>query len=225
MRLAFATAVLALGLAAALPVLADDSDVQAWGNFAGQYRLSAKLLLWAEAQARFSEDTGGLAQSILRPALGWQAAPKATLWAGYGRITNHRPGRDQGEDRLWQQAIWNVGPALGGQVTSRSRLEQRWVDGGGDTGWRVRQFLKYERPVGNGGDTSMVLWNETFVGLNDADWGARAGFDQMRNFAGVGLSIAPKVRAEIGYINQYINRPGSNDRVNHIASITFLKRL
>lgn len=225
MRLAILTAVLAAGLATTSPALADQSDAQAWGNFTGQYRLSGKLLLWAEAQARFSDDTGGLAQSIIRPALGWQAAPRFSLWAGYGRITNHRPGRDQGEDRLWQQALWNVGPALGGQVTSRSRLEQRRVDGGGDTGWRVRQFLKYERPLRTGGDASLVLWNETFVALNNADWGARAGFDQNRAFAGVGFSVAPKVRAEIGYMNQYIDRAGADDRVNHIASLTFLKRL
>ena len=218
-------ALLLAAAALATPALADESDLQAWGNFTGQYRLSGKLLGWAEVQGRFGDDASRLSQSIIRPALGWQAAPKVSLWAGYGRITNHRPGKDQAEDRLWQQALWNVGPVLGGAVTSRTRLEQRRVDGGDDTGWRARQFLKYERPFRPGGDKTLVLWNETFVALNDANWGARSGFDQTRTFAGVGLSVAAKTRVEIGYLNQYINRVGPNDRVNHIASVSVFKRL
>lgn len=223
--LLFALPSLVFGLVLGGAALADETDNQAWLNATGQYRLNGRLLLWAEAQGRFGEDASRLTQSIIRPGLGWQAAPKVSLWAGYARITNHQPGKDQAEDRLWQQALWNIGPMLGGTVTSRSRLEQRWVDGGGDTGWRVRQFLKYERPFRPGGDASLVLTSETFVALNDADWGARSGFDQMRNFVGVGLSVAPKMRVEAGYLNQYINRPGDNDRMNHIASVSLLKRL
>lgn len=220
--IALSSAAFALALAA--PALADDTDTQAWAAFTGQYRLSGKLTGSAEFQGRFGDNVGALRQSIVRPSLGWQAAPKVSLWVGYGRITNHRPGKDQAEDRLWQQVLWNVGPALGGNLTSRSRLEQRWVDGGADAGWRLRHSLKYERPLRAGGGAALVLWNETFVALNDADWGARSGLDQTRNFAGVGLSVTPQTRVEIGYLNQYINRPGPNDRMNHVASVSFVAR-
>lgn len=215
----------ALGLALAGPALAHETDNQAWGNFTSQHRLNGKLLGWVEVQGRLGDDARRLNQSIIRPALGWQAAAKVSLWTGYGHITNHRPGKNQGEDRLWQQALWDAGAVLGGKVTSRSRLEQRRVDGGSDTGWRARHFLKYERPFKGGGDASLVLWNEVFVALNDTDWGARAGFDQMRNFGGVGLSVTPKTRIEIGYMNQYVDHAAPRDRVNHIASVSFFKRL
>ena len=46
----------------------------------------------------------------------------------------------------------------------------------------------------------------------------------MRNFAGVGFSVAPKARFEVGYMNQYLNRPGPNDRMNHIASTNLFVR-
>ncbi len=219
-------ALLAAPALAPSAALADDTDDQAWLNVTAQQRLSGKLLLWAEVQGRFGEDASRLTQSIIRPGLGYEVSPKVQLWAGYGYITNHAAsGPDQTEDRLWQQASWTVGKVAGGTFSSRSRLEQRWVDGGDDTGWRVRQFFKYDRPLKPGGDASLVLTSETFVATNDADWGARSGFDQMRNFAGVGFSVAPKARLEIGYLNQFINRTGSNDRINHIASVSLLKRL
>ncbi len=209
---------------AAQPARADEHDAQAWLNVTVLGPVSGKILAWAEVQGRFGDDASRLSQSILRPGVGYQISPRVSLWAGYGRITNHNRGPDVGEDRLWQQLLWNAGTIAGGAVTSRTRLEQRFVEGGSDTGWRVRQFVKFNRPLRKGGDTSFVLTSETFIALDDADWGARAGFDQIRNFAGVGFSVTPKARIELGYLNQYIDRPGPNDRMNHIASASLLAR-
>ncbi|MBN9320161.1 MAG: hypothetical protein BGN86_09615 [Caulobacterales bacterium 68-7] len=218
-----------LCLTLATPALADDHDRQAWGNVTYQGPVNGKLMLWLEGQGRFGDNAGRLTQSIIRPGVGWQVAPRLSLWAGYGRITNHNPGNNQSEDRLWQQALWNVGKLGDAAITSRTRLEQRQVEGGDDTGWRVRQFLKYDRPftpgaAPGGAAPSLVLTSEAFFALDDTDWGARSGFDQIRNFAGVGFSVAPKARFEIGYMNQYINRAGDNDRMNHIASVNLFGR-
>lgn len=217
-------AALALGLLAATPALADDHDAQAWGNVTWQGPVSGKLLLWAEAQERFGDDVGRLSQSILRPGVGWQASKTVQLWAGYGRITNHNRGADVSEDRTWQQLSWNAGQVGGGTLTTRTRMEQRWVETGSDAGWRLRQLVKYSRPVKPGADLHLVAISEVFFALDDTDWGARSGFDQVRNFAGVGFSVAPKARLEVGYMNQYIERPGPNDRMNHIASFNLLGR-
>jgi hypothetical protein len=228
--LRFQTALLA---AAAVSLLAfppaaraDDSDHSAWFNITanGPLRDGGRLLGWAEVQGRFGEDVSRLSQSIIRPGLGWQATQTLQLYGGYARVTNHNEGPDVGEDRVWQQLSWSGAQFAGGVISTRTRLEQRWVETGDDTGWRLRQFLKFNRPFRKGGDASLVLSSETFLAFNDTDWGARAGFDQMRNFAGVGFSVAPKARFEVGYMNQYLNRPGPNDRMNHIASTNLFVR-
>ena len=213
----------AAGLAAS-PVLADTEDTQGWLNVTATGSLSGKLMGWGEVQGRFGDDVGRLSQSIIRPGLGYQVNKDLTLWAGYARITNHNRGPNVGEDRAWQQASWTIGKLGRATISSRTRLEQRWVETGSDTGWRLRQFIKYDLPLREGGTTNFVITSETFIALNDADWGARAGFDQMRNFVGLGFPVHPKARVEAGYMNQYIDRRGPNDQMNHIASVNLFVR-
>jgi len=216
-----------LALAALVsPAFADEQDGQTWLNYTVQGPVSGKLLILGEAQARFGEDSSRIVQSIIRPGIGYQLTPKASVWVGYGHITNHRPGPDQLEQRLWQQVSYNFGAVAGGALSTRSRLEQRVVDkGGDDTAWRVRHLVRYERKFRQGGDPSLVLTSEAFLAVNDADWGPRSGLDQWRNFAGAGFTVAPKTRFEVGYLNQFINRPGDNERMNHVASVTLITRL
>lgn len=208
----------------ALPARADTDDGQAWVNLTVQGPVQGKLLAWAEVQGRFGNDASRLSTSILRPGVGYQLSKDVSVWVGYGRITTHNPGADVGEDRLWQQVSWNAGQVLGGALSTRTRLEQRFVETGSDAGWRLRQFVKYSHPLRSGGDTAFVATSEIFVALDDTDWGARSGFDQIRNFAGVAFSVSPKARLELGYLNQYIDRPGSDDRVNHAAAVNLLAR-
>jgi hypothetical protein len=221
--LALAPLTLAMALAAR-PARADTRDNWVWLNVTAQGPVSGKILAWAEVQGRFGDDASRLSQSILRPGIGYQLSPRVSLWVGYGRITGHNRGKDVGENRLWQQLSWNAGEVAGGALTTRTRLEQRFVNTGSDTGWRLRQLVKFNRPLRKGGDTSFVLTSETFIALDDADWGARSGFDQTRNFAGIGFTVAPKTRLEVGYLNQYINQAGANDRMNHIGSASLLAR-
>ena len=47
---------------------------------------------------------------------------------------------------MFQQATLFVRD-LPGELQSRTRLEQRWRTDGRDTGWRLRQMLRYEYPV------------------------------------------------------------------------------
>lgn len=73
------------------------------------------------------------------------------------------------------------------------------------------------------GSLRAVLWNETFVQLNDTDWGARSGIDQTRTFVGIGLPVGSRVTIEPGYLNQIVYRPGPN-RMNHIAALNVFAR-
>jgi len=204
---------------------ADDiHDGQGWLNVTATGALKGRLMGWGEVQGRFGNDASRLSQSILRPGLGYQVNKDLTIWAGYGRITNHNVGPDVGEDRLWQQVSWTAGKLGRATVSTRTRLEQRFVETGSDTGWRLRHLFKYDLPLRPGGTTNFVITSETFVALDDTDWGARAGFDQIRNFVGLGFPVAAKTRLEAGYMNQYINRRGPDDQMNHIASLNLFVR-
>ncbi|MFV2002345.1 MAG: DUF2490 domain-containing protein, partial [Paracoccaceae bacterium] len=73
-----------------------------------------------------------------------------------------------------------------------------------DTGWRLRQFWRWARPIPQT-NFSFVVANETFFGLNNADWGQRSGFDQNRAMFGLAWKIASTVRLEGGYLNNHID--------------------
>jgi len=176
-----------------------------------------RLLLWFDGHARFSDDAGRLGTSIIRPALGWRVSDRLKLWGGYARVTSH-PGENIDEDRIWQQATYPMGTVFGGKLSGRTRLEQRFRDSDNDTGVRIRQFFRWARKIKDS-NFSFVLWNETFVALNDAEWGQRKGFGQNRAFAGFAWHASPLLRAEAGYLNNVIDVPGNNP-VNNNFSIT-----
>ena len=134
-------------------------------------------------------------------------------------------GQDVNEERGFQQLNWTMGKPWGGELSSRTRLEQRWRSDGDDMGWRLREMLRYEKPLRTGSDAlNALVYAEGFVALNDTDWGARGGFDQIRSFIGAELGLPGASTLEVGYLNQLINQRGGDTRVNHVAAVTLFFR-
>ena len=218
--------VAALALIASLSAAsASQNDFQTWSNLTYQGHLSEHWLGWAEIQGRFGENASRLSQLMIRPGLGYEIRPGLSVWGGYGRVETITAASQIGENRVWQQLMWSVpGKLFDGAFTSRTRFEERFVANGNSTGYRLREFIRYERPFADSGGLSFVATNEIFVAFNNTDWGARKGFDQNRAFIGIGMPAFENARLEVGYLNQYIDRPGPNDRINHILSISLLGR-
>jgi len=126
------------------------------------------------------------------------------------------------ERRVWQQLLLNDKFSFG-TASSRSRLEERLVPSlGDDTSLRLRQMFKIWVPLTAASAYSVVASDEYYLNLNSADWGPRKGFDQNRAFIGMGYDFDKEIKTEIGYMNQYINRPNTSiNRNNHILSINF----
>jgi len=184
----------------------------------------SKLRWWFDGHLRYLDDSDGFNQSIFRPGIGYQLTPNANAWIGYAWINelpaNGNPVFD--ENRIWQQLLWSK--KVGQQkLFSRSRLEQRFVETGSDTGWRFRQFVKMDRPFHEESPVSFVAWDEVFFDLNETDWGQQGSFSQNRLFLGLGRKFdvpnSPKI--EIGYLNQFIRRKSAGDRYNHILSVNW----
>lgn len=181
----------------------------------------AKWRWWFDGQIRLFDDNDGFGQSLVRPGVGYKLTDKLTVWTGYCWIhTNPEPSADFDEHRVWEQVTWShkFDPTT---LDLRSRLEQRLVETGDDTGMRFRQMVALRRPMGFAPNFTCVAWDEFFFHLNDTDWGARDGFDQNRAFLGVGWKPSSEHtwRLEVGYLNQFIDRTAPTDVSNHLLSL------
>jgi hypothetical protein len=198
-------------------------DIQAWGTVNVAASLSKSLSFNIETQARLTDDVSRLSQVSVRPSIGWRVADASTLSLGYAYLRSDLAvGVVRNEHRIWQQAAYRIaGVSNGVSLFGRTRLEQRFVKGSGDTGWRLRQQLRLTAPLGG---SQVVLSGEPFFSLDDTAWGQRQGFEQVRTFAGVNLPLSGNVTVEPGYLTQIQLRRGEG-RINHIASMTLNVRL
>lgn len=192
-----------------------------WFNVNAQGKLPSENLNWyAELQPRWRGEGEHVDSLIIRPGVFYKLSPKSSIWAGYANVKNYPAGRSKfEEDRLWQQFLHNFDTIQGINLQSRTRLEQRRLDSGNDTGHRLRQLIRVTKPLAGYSNILLVAWDELFLLLNDTDWGARKGYDQNRLFFGASWAVKPNALLEIGYLNQYVNLRGA-DRMNHVLSTT-----
>lgn len=188
--------------------------------------VSGDIVYFAEIQPRVGDGVSRLDQALLRGAVGVKLSDRVTLYQGYAHVAVPiTGGRDLNEERSFQQLNWSLGRPWGGDLSSRTRLEQRWRSDGNDMGWRLREMLRFEKPLREGSDAvNALVYAEGFLALNSTDWGARSGFDQLRSFAGVEVGLPGASTLELGYLNQAINQRGGNSRINHVASVTLFFR-
>jgi len=221
-RFLLASIIPTFALSVASPALAEtEHDEQAWVNLTASGSVSGDLVYFAEVQPRFGNGAR-LDQLLLRGAVGWKLSPSVTLYQGYAHVvTAIDRGRDINEERSFQQLNVALGKPLGGELSSRTRLEQRWRSNGSGVGLRLREMVRYEHALARDSDAvNALVWSEAFVAFNDTDWGARSGFDQLRTFVGAELGLPGASTIEVGYLNQTINQTAGRTRMNHAASVT-----
>jgi hypothetical protein len=213
-------------LALLAPVAAHaETDEAVWVNVTAQGAIKDRLVYFAEVQPRVNDGASELRQLLLRTAIGVGVSDAVTLYQGYARVIDYSAGGDQLENRSFQQVTWNVAKGSWGELQSRTRIEQRFVEGSDDVGVRLRHMARWElplekkdRPVG------ALAWAEGFVAVNDTHWGARAGMDQVRLFGGAEIPLFGRSTLEAGYMAQITDLPAGRSRVRHIASLTFQLR-
>ncbi|MET1754317.1 DUF2490 domain-containing protein [Novosphingobium sp. RD2P27] len=209
------------------PAIAETShDEQVWLNLTAMGPLSGNLIYFAEVQPRIGDGVSRIDPLLLRGAVGWKLSPKVSVYQGYGHIVSPvEGGRDINEERSFQQLNLGLGTPLGGELSSRTRLEQRWRSDGSDVAWRVREMLRYEKALRPADDAvNALVYSELFVALNDTDWGARGGFDQLRTFIGAEIGLPGTSTVELGYLNQTIDRTGGRTQMNHVAAAALFFR-
>ena len=206
---------------------ADDllQDSGAWMQAIGEGNLKSldpsleKIRLWLEMQSRWDDNWDHWYQGMFRVALGYSLSERATIWAGY----TYLPTQNVGKPSVQQQDVWPgfryVMPTDFGTFTFRTLVESNFLPRNGDTvRVRPRQMIRFMHPFEFEPRLSLITWDEVFVRVNTTPVGGQSGFDQNRAFAGMGWSFNPNFRAELGYMNQYIDdATHTNTTMHHLV--------
>ncbi len=207
------------------PATAQIQDTQLWATVGATVPISGPLSGGLEYSLRTGDNNAQLSTTFVRPSLSYKVSKSVNAKIGYVWIVVHPDGgATSRERRLFEEVTWNLGHAVGGTWGLRTQIEQRFVEGRRDVGWRLRERLRLSAPLRARGP-SLVFTSEFVFALNTTDYGARAGFDQTRNFVGISVPIGQHATAEAGYMNRYSLRSGAADRDDHIFPVTLSYRL
>ena len=221
----------ALGLIFSSPVAADKTveDFEVWGNITALGNFGVinpnnpdlkKFRWWMEGQGRFGNDASQFTQSLIRPGLGYAITDKIVVWAGYAWAPTAEPlsiAHPYNEHRLWEQVTWADNFSFG-RLSARGRFEQRFFDhnapinGSNDVNHRFRQLVKLAVPMPSiDPNLSFIVQSELFINMTNANNPGfiSQGYDQNRAFVGLGYKVNQYATVELGYMNQFINRPHS----------------
>ncbi len=212
-RLAAFAAALALA-GTPTPALALDHDLQSWSLFIAQGYAAPKFRWYGEVQPRVGNDVSELDRLLVRGALGYQLTPAVSLWGGYAWTPLFAP-EFKDEHRPFEQLLVEnrFGPLF---LINRTRFEQRFIEGADGPSLRARHMLRGVVRLGEGSPLGVALYDEVFFTLNQPSGAPRRGFDQNRAFVGPNYKLSDVVQVELGYMNNFVNRPApAEDRMNH----------
>ena len=218
-------AVCVVALLSSSPAWAGDS--QLWTGGSVTIKLSDKWSVSQDVTARFSDQRGGLYEIEANTLVGYQLTRTFSLWAGYDHDPQYSDGHPTVmEHRFVQHLVFSdLGRVAGGQLTGRVRFEQRWREGVGGTGWRVRPYVRYSLPLGHNARTALVLSGEPYFDLNTNSFQKVRGLERMRSFVGISTPIANNLSADIGYLNQHGFVPNGKDTNDNVGFISFALKL
>ncbi|MGH8477762.1 MAG: DUF2490 domain-containing protein [Methylococcales bacterium] len=165
-----------------------------------------KTRIWLEGQSRWDDNWNHWYQGMVRAAIGYSLSERATIWAGYTWL----PTQNVGKSYVSQQDVWPafryVLPTDSGTFMFRTMVESNFLPGNdGNVRVRPRQMIRFMHPLEIEPRLSLIAWDEVFVRVNSTRSGGQSGFDQNRAFTGLAWNIAPDVRMEFGYLNQYLD--------------------
>jgi hypothetical protein len=175
-----------------------------------------------DTQYRYFDRADGLTTVLIRPSIGYELRPGLAVFAGYGYFESElADGSTRHENRVFEQLSWSALRREWGTLSLRTRLAERYIEGGDDVGLWVRQMIRLDVPVGVSRDHRFVLSLEPFFNLRNTDWGAESGFLQNRSFVGLNFRAAKKLRIEAGYMNLYVRRSSAENLANHLLVVNF----
>lgn len=199
-------------LASSSPALAEVDYLESWFEGSVVAPLRGSTFAGFQTQQRLRGSGNPTADShVYRLWLGTKSG-KVTAMAGVHRSVE---GGSR-ETRLMQQASYSF---AGTPLKGRTRLEQRFVGGAAQTGWRLRQRLGVSLPLSSGEDGWSLAGNaEGFWTLRATSASGQTGLTGLRTFLGFERSFG-SVDVELGYTRQQNIRDHAPDRVGHAPTL------
>jgi len=217
LRVIPAIALVALALCASPARAVEDGQV--WVPIQARVTLNDRFKLWLEAQQRIGGN--GMRQEILRSAIGYYPKVWWGLYLGYGWQPSFNDFRN--ENRIYQESL--LTNRLGSlRVYNRTRLEERFIEDVQGVSIRMRHMLRLVHPLWQSKHWFLAAQEEPFFTFNDRTNGPIGGFDQNRAYAGIRYQMTPVVAFELGYMNQYLNKPPGDENVssnNAVVTVDF----
>lgn len=190
------------------------AEDEIWTNYEFKKKPTGNIPveLTLNGEIRFEPDAD-VSQFVIRPGIGHKVNDWLKISGGYRYGQTIRPGPDQIEHRLWQQASYDLFSLGKTEFAGRTRIEQRFREGTDGTGWRVRQQFSLEHPLNDSG-VKLALSDELIFGLNDTSWGSASNLQENRARATIKWKAAG-AGWDFGYLYQYRNRVnGAQDEHN-----------
>jgi len=153
-------------------------------------------------------------ENLLFSQVGYNFNEHASLWIGYAHDwINPLDKPSAQENRAYQDFVWkqSVGDFT---FLSRTRMDERFLVGTNDAGYRPRQLLmvKYPMPFMDG--LSAYVGDEILFYVNKNVFG-KQGFSENRIFSGLSYQITHKIGVDLGYMGQYIDTTSGNNIFTH----------
>lgn len=196
----------------------ESSQTGAWWMYFFNHQFkNSQFGVQGDIQYRDWKGLGDLEQLMLRSGITFRPKIAGVLFTlGYANITTGEFGESDNtssESRIYQEAL--IPQKLGNRfyLTHRFRYEQRFVENQ-DFRTRYRYNLFLNVPI-NKKELSpkayyIALYNELFVnGQQDIGNNRMVElFDRNRTYMGVGYVLNPKIRFQLGWMNQKTNNCG-----------------
>jgi hypothetical protein len=196
----------------------DESQTGAWYMYFYNYQFKdSQWGIQGDIQYRDWQGLGDMEQLLLRSGITYSPKNAGVMFTlGYGNVTSgHYGSSDETstESRIYQEAL--IPQKLGNRfyLTHRFRYEQRFVEDQ-DFRTRYRYNLFLNIPI-NKKELSpkafyAALYNELFInGQTDIGDGREVEFfDRNRTYLGIGYVLNPKIRFQLGWMNQKTNAWG-----------------
>jgi len=186
--------------------MALENQNRAWLGLLGKKTLTQDYSLWSEAQLRYDLEVGGMQQTLFRfgPLKQINENHEIGLLMAFvqtGLIKEYRPTLQHMQQLSGRRNI---------KLSSRSRLEARFLEDSSDDSMRFRYLLRGQMSLNS--SLSLILWDEAFINLTNDDWTGNRTVERNRLFVGFRIPIT-EMSIEIGYLNQHIYR--RSDLIEH----------
>lgn len=180
-------------------------DAGSWNKLRikGRVPKTERLRYWLEPNLRLIFTKNAFFESVNRIALGYHFGKHKTIWQGYTINPFDKQGRSGLEHRVWQELYLGFYPNDVLHVSSRTRLEARWINTIPGNAWRLRQriLLKFKHP--NLEPVRPVIFDEIFFNLSHPLWVAKSALNQNRAFVGFDYYFNKPHLLRIGYLNRF----------------------